>query len=344
VTRRNAVRGGLVLLLVVLAVAPFLDVEIPGLFARSLARPGTLQLLALCLTFGAVALSYDLLFGVTGLLSFGHALWFAMGVYLTDIALTRWHWGLGAAVLFALAAALVAALALGAVALRVTGIAFAMVTLAFAQAGSILVHKNPGGITGGEEGLGLDVSHLPDLLIGVINTRNLYWIALAYLLLTAALSWWLVGSRPGRVWQAVRENERRVEVMGLRPYTFKLFVFAVSAVLAALGGAVYMLLVGGASPGVTTGSLSLALLVMVVLGGAGTLWGAVVGGALYQYLDQRLVALASSDAVAGLPAWLRAPLGEPLFILGVLFIALVLFFPGGIAGAVTRVRLPRRAA
>lgn len=343
-TRRNAVRGGLLLLLVVMAAAPFLDVEIPGLFARSLARPGTLQLLALCLTFGAVALSYDLLFGVTGLLSFGHALWFAMGVYLTDIALTRWHWGLGAAVLFALAAALVAALALGAVALRVTGIAFAMVTLAFAQAGSILVHKNPGGITGGEEGLGLDVAHLPYLLIGVINTRNLYWIALAYLLLTAALSWWLVGSRPGRVWQAVRENERRVEVMGLRPYTFKLFVFAVSAVLAALGGAVYMLLVGGASPGVTTGSLSLALLVMVVLGGAGTLWGAVVGGALYQYLDQRLVALASSDAVTSLPGWLRAPLGEPLFILGALFIALVLFFPGGIAGAVTRVRLPRRAA
>ncbi len=343
-TRRNAVRGGLLLLLVVMAAAPFLDVEIPGLFARSLARPGTLQLLALCLTFGAVALSYDLLFGVTGLLSFGHALWFAMGVYLTDIALTRWHWGLGAAVLFALAAALVAALALGAVALRVTGIAFAMVTLAFAQAGSILVHKNPGGITGGEEGLGLDVAHLPDLLIGVINTRNLYWIALAYLLLTAALSWWLVGSRPGRVWQAVRENERRVEVMGLRPYTFKLFVFAVSAELAALGGAVYMLLVGGASPGVTTGSLSLALLVMVVLGGAGTLWGAVVGGALYQYLDQRLVALASSDAVTSLPGWLRAPLGEPLFILGALFIALVLFFPGGIAGAVTRVRLPRRAA
>ena len=343
-TRRLAVRVILSALLLVLAAAPFLDVEIPGLFARSLARPGTLQLLALCMTFGAVALSYDLLFGITGLLSFGHALWFGMGVYLTDIALTRWHWGLGAAVLFALGAALVAALALGAVALRVTGIAFAMVTLAFAQAGSILVHKNPGGITGGEEGLGLDVSHLPDLLIGVINTRNLYWIALAYLLLAAAVSWWLVGSRPGRVWQAVRENERRVEVMGLRPYTFKLFVFAVSALLAALGGAVYMLLVGGASPGVTTGSLSLALLVMVVLGGAGTLWGAIVGGALYQYLDQRLLALASSDAVTGLPAWLRAPLGEPLFILGALFIALVLFFPGGIAGAVTRVRLPRRAA
>ena len=152
------------------------------------------------------------------------------------------------------------------------------------------------------------------------------------------------GRKVGRTPLHDSENERRVEVMGLRPYTFKLFVFAVSAELAALGGAVYMLLVGGASPGVTTGSLSLALLVMVVLGGAGTLWGAVVGGALYQYLDQRLVALASSDAVTSLPGWLRAPLGEPLFILGALFIALVLFFPGGIAGAVTRVRLPRRAA
>lgn len=330
-------------LAVILAVAiPFLDVETP-LFARSLARPGTLQLLGICLTFGAVALSYDLLFGFTGLLSFGHALYFAIGVYLTDIAITRWHWGLGPAVLLTLVCALVVALVVGSVSLRVSGIAFAMVTLAFAQAGSILAHKNPGGLTGGEEGLGLDATHLPDLLIGVVNTRNLYWLALAYLLLTALVSWWLVNSRPGRVWQAIRENERRVEVMGLRPFGYKLIAFTTGSVLAALGGVVYLLLVGGATPGVTTGDLSLALLIMVVLGGAGTLWGAVAGGILYEYLDQRLVDLSSSGAIASLPPVLRVPLGEPLFILGALFVLLVFFFPGGIAGAFRRVRLPRRS-
>lgn len=333
----------LVGLLAVAVAIPFLDVQTP-LFARSLARPGTLQLLGICLTFGAVALSYDLLFGFTGLLSFGHALYFAMGVYLADIAITRWHWGLGPAVLFTLLVALVVAAAVGSVSLRVSGIAFAMVTLAFAQAGSILAHNNPRGLTGGEEGLGLDASRLPDLLVGVVNTRNLYWIALAYLVLTVAVSWWLVNSRPGRVWQAIRENERRVEVMGIRPFGYKLLAFVTGSVLATLGGVVYLLLVGGATPGVATGDLSLALLIMVVLGGAGTLWGAVAGGIVYVYLDQRLVDLSSSTGVAALPAWLRAPLGEPLFILGVLFIALVFFFPGGIAGALMRVRLPRRAA
>ena len=325
--------------LVVLAVAiPFIDVQVPVLFAHELDRPGTLQVLGICLTFGAIALSYDLLFGFTGLLSFGHALYFAMGVYLADIALTRWHWALLPALAVTLLASLVVAVVLGTVSLRVSGIAFAMVTLAFAQAGAILADKNPGGVTGGEEGLGLDVSHLPDALVGVINTRNLYWIALAYLLLTVAVSWWLTSSRPGRVWQAIRENERRVEVMGLRPFGYKLFAFVVGSVLATLGGIVYLLLVGGATPGVTSGNLSLALLIMVVLGGAGTLWGAVAGGILYEFLDQRLVALAGSDAVASLPAWARAALGEPLFILGALFIVLVFFFPGGLAGARGRLR------
>lgn len=337
--RRPLLLAGVLLLL---AAVPFLDVQTP-LFARSLARPGTLQLLALCLTFGAVALSYDLLFGFTGLLSFGHALYFAMGVYLTDIAISRWHWGLGPAILFTLVVALLVALGVGSVSLRVSGIAFAMVTLAFAQAGSILAHNNPRGLTGGEEGLGLDASRLPDLLVGVVNTRNLYWIALAYLIVTVLVSWWLVGSRPGRVWQAIRENERRVEVMGLRPFGYKLLAFAVGSELAALGGVVYLLAVGGATPGVTTGDLSLALLIMVVLGGAGTLWGAVAGGAVYEYLDQRLVDLSSSGAIASLPPVLRAPLSEPLFILGALFVVIVFFFPGGIAGAVGRVRLPRKA-
>ena len=328
----------MLVLIAIAAAIPLVDIQVPVLFAHELDRPGTLQLLGICLTFGAIALSYDLLFGFTGLLSFGHALYFAIGVYVADIALTRWHWGLAPAIGFTLLASLVVAAALGSISLRVGGIAFAMVTLAFAQAGAILASKNPGGITGGEEGLGLDVSKLPDLLVGVVNTRNLYWIALAYLVLTVAVSWWLTGSRPGRVWQAIRENERRVEVMGLRPFAYKLLAFVVGSVLATLGGIVYLLLIGGAGPGVTSSSVSLTLLLMVVIGGAGTLWGAVAGGILYEYLDQRLVALAQSDAVTALPGWLRAALGEPLFILGTLFVAMVLFFPGGLAGAARRLR------
>jgi branched-chain amino acid transport system permease protein len=326
----------------VLAAIPFADIEIPGLFSGLLSQPGTLQLLALCATFAGVALSYNLLFGYTGLLSFGHALYFSVGIYLTDILLTRYHWALLPALAATFAAGIVLPLILGAISLRVGGIAFAMVTLAFAQAGSILVYANPGRLTGGEEGLGMDVTNIPDFLIGVINTQHLYWIALAYLLVTFLVCWWAVNSRPGRVWQAIRENERRVEVMGLNPFVFKLLAFALSGFLATIGGIVYLLLLGGATPGVTTANLSLALLLMVVLGGASSLWGPALGGALYEYLDFRLLKLSSSNEIHGLPGWLRAPLSEPLFILGVLFILLVFFFPGGIAGIVSRVRLRMR--
>jgi branched-chain amino acid transport system permease protein len=320
-----------VAVLVVLALLPFLEVPVPGLFNVPLNRPGSMQLLALCLTFAGAALSYNLLFGYTGLLSFGHALYFSTGVYVTCIAMTRWHWSFIAALALTALVGILLPLALGAIALRVSGIAFAMVTLAFAQAGSILVYKNPGQLTGGEEGLGLDVSKLPDGLVGIVNTANLYWIALAYAVITFALCWWAVGSRPGRVWQAIRENEKRVEVMGLRPYTFKLLAFTAGGFLATVGGVVYLLLIGGATPGVTTAGFSLTLLLMVVLGGAGTLWGPAIGGFLYEYLDFRLTKLSSSGAVDALPGFLRAPLSEPLFILGALFIVLVLFFPGGLA-------------
>ena len=93
----------------------------------------------------------------------------------------------------------------------------------------------------------------------------------------------------------------------------------------------------------TTSGFTLALLVMVVLGGVGTLWGAVLGGVVYEYLDFRLVALSNTAAVQALPGILRVPLSEPLFLLGVLFIVLVLFVPGGLGGALQR-RLTAAAA
>ena len=77
-----------------LALVPYSSLDIPVVFTGPLNSPGTLQLLALCLVFGGLALTYDLLFGFTGLLSFGHALYFAVGVYVTDIAITKWDWGL----------------------------------------------------------------------------------------------------------------------------------------------------------------------------------------------------------------------------------------------------------
>jgi branched-chain amino acid transport system permease protein len=332
-------------LVAVLAVVPQLSLDIPVLFGGPLDSPGTLGLLALCLVFAGVALTYDLLFGFTGLLSFGHALYFALGVYLTTIALTKWEWGLAQALLVVIAVGILVPLVLGAVSLRVGGIAFAMVTLAFAQAGQVLVQKNPDELTGGEEGLGLNFEPIPDFFVGVVNTKNLYWLALAYAAVVFVIVRWAVSSSPGRVWQAIRENERRIEVIGLQPFRFKLLAFVLASFLATMGGVVWLLVLGtGASPQVTTASFTLTLLVMVVIGGAGTRYGALLGGFLYTLADQRLGTLSGSSTIEKLPSVLETPLSEPLFILGTLFILLVFFVPGGLASLGRRVRQLRRSA
>jgi branched-chain amino acid transport system permease protein len=323
------------------AVLPLLAIEIPGVLPGATYLPGTLQLLALCLIFSALALSYHLLFGTAGMLSFGHALYFALGAYGLGILLARTELPLAAAVGVAVLIAVVVALALGAVSLRVAGISFAMVTLAFAQAGSVLVRRNAG-ITGGEEGLRLDTRNVPDFLIGVLNTRNVYWLALVVLLLVFLVVAWFERSRAGHVAIASRENELRVRVLGIRPFMVKLVTFVIASALAALSGTIYFVLQSGTTPRATSADLTLTLLVIVVLGGVGSRWGAVVGAFVYTLLDQRLTALASSDAVASLPDVLRVPLSQPLFILGTLFILVVLFLPGGIAGTVRRASSPRR--
>jgi branched-chain amino acid transport system permease protein len=337
---RFVVAAGVVL---ALAFVPEYGFGLGKVFDGSLDSPGVLQLLAICLVFAGLALTYDLLFGFTGLLSFGHALYFAVGVYVCDIAITRWHWSFWTAVAFTAAVGLVLPVVLGSVSLRVGGIAFAMVTLAFAQAGAILVQKNPRGWTGGEEGLGYDFERVPQTFVGILNTKHLYWLALGYAVLVGVVAWWATRSSPGHVWQAIRENERRVEVLGLRPFPYKLLAFVLASLLATLGGIVYMLCVGGASPDVTTASFTLALLVMVVIGGTGTLWGPLLGGALYTYLDRRLGDVGGSHAIHELPGVLRVPLSQPLFLLGVLFILIVFFLPGGIAGLATRGRAGGRA-
>lgn len=295
--------------------------------------PGSLALLSLCMVFAALALSYNLLLGTSGMLSFGHALYFGAGAYGLGLALKLLQVPLVVGVPIALLGGLVLAAFTGSIAMRVSGIPFAMVTLAFAQAGSVLVRRNQQ-ITGGEEGMRLPVDFVPEWLVGVIHTRNLYWVTLAVLVVVYLVVLWVDRSRLGHLAQATRENELRVQVLGLRPYVAKLLVFIVAGVCAALAGIAYMLLQSGTQPSAVGADLTITVLVMVVLGGVGFRWGAIVGGVLYTILDQRLAVLARSPWIDELPAWLHVPLSEPLFILGVLFILVVMFLPGGIAGTI----------
>ncbi|MGW9404590.1 branched-chain amino acid ABC transporter permease [Arthrobacter sp. NPDC055585] len=322
----------------ILAVLPLFNLSLPGLLPGPTYTPGSLQLMALCMLMAAAALTYHLLLGVAGMLSFGHALYFGAGVYGLAIILDRTGLPLLPAMALTLVVVIVLANLTGAVALRVTGIPFAMVTLAFAQAGSVMVRRNPDGATGGEEGLSLATEHVPSFLVGVANTRNLYWLALAALVAVFLVTAWIQRSRAGHVAAAVRENEMRVRVLGLQPYLAKLLIFVVAGTLAGVVGMTYLLLQSGAVPRAVSSDFTITLLVMVVLGGVGSRWGAVLGGVVYTLLDQRLTALANSDAIAGLPRILQIPLSEPLFILGTLFILVVLFLPGGLAGAAARLR------
>jgi branched-chain amino acid transport system permease protein len=330
-------------LVVLLACLPLLDLSVPGLLPGATYTPGTLHLLALAWVMAAVALSYHLLFGVAGLLSFGHALYFGTGAYGLGIVMRELELGLVPAALLTLVAAVVMSVVLGAVSLRVTGIPFAMVTLAFAQAAYVWVRRDPERVTGGEEGLRLPTEHVPDFFVGVADTRNLYWLALAVLVLAYGLTAWVQNSRAGHVAEAVRENELRVRVLGMRPFLVKLAIFVSASAIAAMVGMVHLLLNSGAVPHVMSAEFTISLLLMVVLGGVGSRWGAVSGAIVYVLLNQRLTALAGGAWVEGLPAVLRIPLSEPLFILGTLFVLVVLFLPGGLAGTVARVTARRDA-
>ncbi len=320
-------------LVVVMAVLPLLNIQIPGILPGPTYTPGTLALLSLCMVFAAVALSYNLLLGTAGMLSFGHALYFGAGAYGLGIGLKYLGVPLLPGVFIALVGGLLIALLTGAVAMRVSGIPFAMVTLAFAQAGSVMVRRNQQ-VTGGEEGMRLPTEQVPEWLVGVVNTRNLYWFTLIVLVVVYLAVLWVDRSRLGHLAEATRENELRVRVLGLRPYAAKLVVFLVAAGCASLGGVAYMLLQSGTQPYAVGADLTITVLVMVVLGGVGFRWGAILGGVLYTILDQRLTVLARSEWIETLPDVLRIPLSEPLFLLGVMFILVVMFLPGGIAGTV----------
>jgi branched-chain amino acid transport system permease protein len=325
-------------LFVAFACAPFVGFGVPWLFSSEISSPGTLQVLAIALVYAGFAISYDIIFGFTGLLSFGHALPIALGAYGTNLIMIHAGLPYPVAVVLSLAAAVVISAVLGAIALRTTGVAFAMVTLAFAEAFAILILSDPLRVFGGEEGLGLASDQVPDLFRGVVNTRNLFWLALLFCGLTYLVARRVVSSRAGRVWEAIRENEGRVHMVGLEPFRFKLASFVIASGLASLGGSVYLLLVRGANTSIASATFTLALLVMVVLGGPGRLWGAALGGFVYAILNLRLSSLANSEAVAGLPDWIEGPLSEPLFILGVLFVLMMLFAPGGIASITDRFR------
>jgi branched-chain amino acid transport system permease protein len=327
----------LVLILAGLALAPFV---FPG--TRSL------NVAAKICVFILLVASYDLLLGYTGIVSFAHTVFFGLGAYGIGIAATRlgptWS-SLAAGSLAALAFSALLSLVIGLLSLRVKTIFFAMITLAVASFFAILASQLSW-LTGGEDGL---TYKLPELLLpgtklleapllGVeISGRIVsYYIVFfgAACLFLALLR--VVNSPFGRVLQAVRENDFRAEAIGYRSVVYRSAANCLSALAATAAGILYALWLRYVGPDTTLSlDIMIDILLMVVIGGMGTLYGAVIGATLFviaQNYLQDLMKLAS-DATAGIPV--LPNLVHPdrwLLWLGILFVLSVYHFPAGIVG------------
>lgn len=235
------------------------------------------------LTFATFALGYNIMFGYTGMLSLGHAMFLAAGMYGAGLTITHLGWSAGAALPFGVIAAALLGLLVGLLALRTSGVALMIVTLMFAQAGYLTtIYFNVW--TGGEDGLTLsrDARSLFGLDFADPDTRYLF--ALSLFSIGLMIKFWLVRSPTGRVLVAIRENEERVRMLGYDPLRYRLLALVVSAAYAGAAGASYALLDGYVGSSFAAIQYSILPLLWVLVGGAGTVLGPLLGALAMQYL------------------------------------------------------------
>jgi branched-chain amino acid transport system permease protein len=335
--RSRALAALLALLVLGLVFAPFL---FPGVKALSVA--------AKILVFIILVASFDLLLGYTGIVSFAHTMFFGIGAYGVAISSTVLGptWGsLAMGVGVALALSLALSLMIGLFSLRVRAIFFAMITLAVAAAFQTLASQLSD-ITGGEDGLSFKLPEalmpstqwLEAPLLGVnVDGRLLtyYVLLLACALLFLALLR-IVNSPFGRVLQAVRDNEFRAEAIGYRVVVFRTISSVLSALFACLAGCMLALWLRYNGPDTSLSfEIMMDVLLIVVIGGMGTMYGAIIGSVVFVvaqgYLQQLLKF--GSEAASALPV-LSALLSPDRWLLwlGLLFVLSVYYFPTGVVG------------
>lgn len=262
------------------------------------------------------ALSYDLIFGFTGLLSFGHSMFFAVGAYLTGILLKNFGLSLGATFGLILVAGVVQAFLFGMVLPRVKGITFALVTLGMASVFHVLVLSTELGEYTGSD-VGLQGVVVPEWISPASERLRLYFIVLTIFALVFILYKRFVNSPTGRVCTAIRENEGRAQMLGYNTFYFKLTALILSSLTAALAGGLHTVYQPTVSPNVAGLGYTVTALLIILIGGVGTLNGALVGAVVYRLLDYGL----------------RRYIGESAsFINGAIYVAIVLFLPYGIVG------------
>lgn len=279
--------------------------------------------LARIMVLASYAIGYNILFGYTGLLSLGHALFFAAGMYGMGLTLHLGGWSPATALVAGLAAGVVVAAAVGFLALRTAGVAFMIVTLMFAQAGYLTVLYF-GEHTRGDEGFVIQQAERIMWGIDLSDPVNRYFAALLLFSACMVLSLQLVRRPFGKVLIAIRENEERARMLGYDVFARKLGAVILSGGTAALAGAFYGLLFGYVGASFASVQYSIFPLLWVLLGGAGTVLGPFLGTLFMFYLI---------DLSSGLTS-------AYMLIAGVTLVLLTLFAPQGLAGEL-RARLWR---
>ncbi|HWJ02950.1 MAG TPA: branched-chain amino acid ABC transporter permease [Verrucomicrobiae bacterium] len=297
-----------VVLLLVMAIIPVVT-----------SSKATLSLLTQIIIMGIFAMSYDILLGYTGIVSFGHALFFGTGAYMAGLIIKHTDATLGyllLAIVGTIIFAVLISVVIGYLSLRVKDVYFAMITLAFAELFFIVAEKWRS-VTNGADGFSFRVPP-------VLQDRIVYYyVMLACLAVTVILLRGFINSPTGRVLLAIRENEKRAECLGYDVVKFKLISTMVAGVVASLAGIAWALQQRFVSTGVMAADKTIDALLMTTIGGTGTLYGALIGSGLTNMAKEGLAKLAKVYPI--LDRW--------YIIFGLFYIVIVLFFPGGIMGA-----------
>ena len=284
---------------------------------------GYTELASRILVMGLAAMSLNFLLGFTGVLSFGHAAYFGLGAYGAAMGIRYLGLGTIPAIALGVLAGLVAAAIIGALIVKLRGVYFAMVTIAFGQVFYFLAFRW-NSVTGGDDGLTgwhrqpIDFGFATLDIFG--DDKAFYYFVLAVFAICGAAMAALLASPFGRTLTAIRENERRARFLGLPIETHIWLSFVISCLFVAVAGALYALLNNFTDPRALRFDLSGNLVIMAVLGGMRSFWGPLIGAAIF---------VAMQDFVSShTENWMS--------VIGLMFILVVRFFPRGVLGLLRR--------
>lgn len=281
------------------------------------------------LVFAILAMSLDILLGFTGLASLGQAAYFGVGAYLAAIMASKYGIGLGwdfwLVVIYGMLMGAALAAVFGLFAIRATGVYFLMITLALGQCVWGLAYRW-NSLTGGDNGI--NVTARPDFGIDLTDERIFFYLVYGFFVVSLLILYILVRSPFGRSLAGIRERELRMQILGYNTWLHKYIAFVIAGAFGGLSGVLWAFTNGLISPETVVLTTSVDALLMVVLGGAGTLVGAALGSAI----------------VFGLREYLSTVVPWWQYVLGAVYVLTILYLPTGLMGIPARIRQARAAS